>query len=86
MGNVLIADLEKLETIRLEMYSKTHCARGDNFPNKEFIFPIAIKFSSGGDQELRTSTLIRHRPIQGKRFGESEGPLPQPHDSLPVFR
>ena len=47
----------------------------------EFIFPIAdgrIK-TPGGDQELRTSTLVRHRPIQG----ESAGSLPQPHDSLP---
>ena len=42
---------------------------------------------SGGDQELRTSTLVRHRPIQGEGhidfLGESEGSLPQPHDSLP---
>ena len=41
-----------------------------------------------GDQELRTSTLIRPRPIQGEGhvdfLGESEGSLPQPHDSLPV--
>ena len=31
----------------------------------------------GGDQELRTSTLVRHRPIQGESnidfLGESEG-------------
>ena len=60
------------------------------FPNKEnFIFPIAdgrIK-TPGRDQELRTSTLIRHRPIQGERhidfLGESEGSLPQPQDSFP---
>ena len=42
----------------------------------------------GGDQELRTCTLVRHRPIQGESnidfLGESEGSLPQPHDSLPV--
>ena len=34
----------------------------------EFIDPIddgRIK-SPGGDQELRTSTLVRHRPIQGE--------------------
>ena len=41
----------------------------------------------GGDQELRTSTLIRHRPIQGESnidfLGESEGSLPPPHDSFP---
>ena len=41
----------------------------------------------GGDQELRRSTLIRHRPIQGEGhvdfLGESEGFLPPPHDSFP---
>ena len=41
----------------------------------------------GGDQDLRTSTLVRHRPIQGEGhvdfLGESEGSLPQPQDSLP---
>ena len=61
------------------------------FPKEkgEFIFPIAdgrIK-TLGGDQELRTSTLVRHRPIQGESnidfLGESEGSLPQPQDSLP---
>ena len=59
------------------------------FPNTgEFIFPIAdgrIK-TPGGDQELRTSTLIRPRPIQGEGhvdfLGESEGSLPPPQDSL----
>ena len=39
-------------------------------------------------QELRTSTSVRPRPIQGEGhidfLGESEGSLPQPHDSLPV--
>ena len=39
------------------------------FPKQgEFIFPIAdgrIK-TPGGDQDLRTSTLVRHRPIQGE--------------------
>ena len=41
----------------------------------------------GGDQELRTSTLVRHRPIRGEShvdfLGESEGSLPPPHDSFP---
>ena len=52
-----------------EIYSKRLNAREVIFPEQgEFIFPIAdgrIKFA-GGDQELRTSTLIRHRPIQGE--------------------
>ena len=41
----------------------------------------------GGDHYLRTSTLVRHRPIQGESnidfLGESEGSLPQPQDSFP---
>ena len=55
----------------------------------EFIFPIAdgrIK-TLGGDQDLRTSTLVRHRPIQGDSnidfLEESEGSLSQPQDSFP---
>ena len=85
-GDVLIADLEELETMDAsEIYSERL-----NAPKQgEFIFPIAdgrIK-TLGGDQELRTSTLVRHRPIQGESnidfLGESEGSLPQPHDSLP---
>ena len=49
----------------------------------EFIFPIAdgrIK-TPGGDQELRTSTLIREGHVDF--LGESEVSLPQPHDSFP---
>ena len=41
----------------------------------------------GGDQELRTSILIRLRPIQVEGhvdfLGESEGSLPQLHDLFP---
>ena len=61
------------------------------FPKKgEFTFPIAdgrIK-TLGRDQHWRTSTLIRHRPIQGEShvdfLGEREGSLPPPHDSFPA--
>ena len=90
-GDVLIADLEELETMDAsEIYSKRLNAKEVIFPKQgEFILPIAdgrIK-PPGEDQELRTSTLVRHRPIQGESnidfFGESEGSLPQPHDSLP---
>ena len=60
------------------------------FPKKRtIIFPIAdgrIKIA-GGDQELRTSTSIRHRPIRGEShvdfLGEAEGSLPSLHDSFP---
>ena len=72
------------------IYSKRLNAKEVIFPKEgEFIFPIAdgrIK-TPGGDQELRTSTLIRPRPIRGEGhvdfLGESEGSLPPPHDSLP---
>ena len=74
-----------------EIYSKRLNAKEVIFPKEkgEFIFPIAdgrIK-TLGGDQDLRTSTLVWHRPIQGESnidfLGESEGSLPQPQDSLP---
>ena len=66
-----------------EIYSKRLNAK-----NRKFIFPVAdgrIKFV-GGDQELRTSTLIRDHPIRGESqrdfLGESEGSPPSPpHDS-----
>ena len=59
------------------------------FPKEgEFTVPIAdgrIK-TPGEDQELRTSTLIRPRPIQGEGHVDflAEGSFPQPHDALPV--
>ena len=92
-GDVLIADLEELETMDAsEMFSKRLNAKEVIFhkQNGKFIFPVAdgrIKFA-GGDQELRTSTLVRHRPIQGESnidfLGESEGsPLSPPQDSFP---
>ena len=63
-GDVLVADLEELEMMDAsEIYSKRLNAKEVIFPkeNGEFIFPIAdgrIK-TPGGDQDLRTSTLIR---------------------------
>ena len=55
----------------------------------KFYFPAADGriTLSGRDQELRTSTLIRERPIRGERhvdfLGESEVSLPPRHDSFP---
>ena len=71
------------------LLEKTQCKRGHISRRKwQIIYPIEdgrIK-TSGGDQDLRTSTLIRHRPIQGEShldlLGESEGSLPPPHDSF----
>ena len=73
-----------------EIYSRRLNAKEVIFPKqRELIFPIAdgrIK-TPGGDQELRTSTLVRHRPFQGESnidfLGESEGSLPQIQDSFP---
>ena len=92
-GDVLVADLEELETMDAsEMCPKRLNAEAVILPreNGKFIFPVAdgrIKFA-GGDQELRTSTLIREHPIRGEGqtdfLGESEGSLPSPpQDSLP---
>ena len=91
-GDVLVADLEELETMDAsEICSKRLNAKEVIFPqeNGKFMFPIAdgrIK-TPGGDQGLRTSTLIRERPIRGEShvdfLGESEGSLPPPQDSLP---
>ena len=91
-GDILVADIEELETMdALEIYSKRPNAKEATFPKEkgESIPPTAdgrIKLS-GGDQELRTSTLVRHRPIQRESnidfLGESEGSLPPPLDSFP---
>ena len=84
MGDVQVADLEQLETMDAsEIYSKRLNAKEVIFPKEgEFIFPIAdgrIK-TPGEDQDLRTSTLIRPRPIQGEShldfLGESQGSPP----------
>ena len=75
----------------IEEYSKRLNAKEVIFPKEkgECIFPIAdgrIK-PLGGDQDLRTSTLIRQRSVQEEShvdfLGESEGSLPPPQDSLP---
>ena len=91
-GDVLIADLEELETMDAsETYSKRLNAKEVIFTkeNAKLFFQDAdgrIKLL-GGDQELRTPTSIRDRPIRGEShvdfLGESEGSLPPPHDSFP---
>ena len=88
----MVADVEELETMDAsEIYAKRLNAVEVIFPkeNGNFIFPVAdgrIKFV-GGDQDLRTSTLIRNNPIRGEGqrcfLGESEGSSPpRPQDSL----
>ena len=71
-GDVLVADFEELEKMDAsEIYAKRLSAKEVIFPkeNGNFIFPVTdgrIKFI-GGDQDLRTSTLIRDHPIRGER-------------------
>ena len=91
-GDVLVADIEDFgDDGRIgNLLTKTQCERGDISQEKgEFIFQIEdgrIK-TLGGDQDLKTSTLRRDRPIRGEShldfLGESEGSLPPPHDSFP---
>ena len=91
-GDIMVAHIEELETMDAsEIYSKKLNAKEVTFPkeNGKFVFRVAdgrIKFA-GGDQELRTPTLIRNHPIRGEShldfLGESEGSLPPPQDSLP---
>ena len=74
-----------------EIYSKRLNAKEVIFPKEKgkFIFPVSdgrIK-PLGGEQDLRTSTLMRQRPIRGEShvdfLGESEGSLPPRHYSFP---
>ena len=91
-GDILVADTEELETMDAsEIYSKRLNAKEVILPkeNVKIIVPVAdgrIKLPEG-DQDLRTSTLIRDRPIRGEShidfFGESELSLSPPHDSFP---
>ena len=69
-GDVLIADLEELVTMDAsEIYSKRLNAKEVIFTKENGEFFVAVPDGRiktlGGDQEMRTSTLVRHRPIQG---------------------
>ena len=92
-GDIMVAEVEELETMDAsEIYAKRLNSKEVIFPkeNGKFMVPVAdgrIKLV-GGDQELRTSTLIRDHSIRGEdhRYfrGESEGYPPLlPQDSLP---
>ena len=68
-GGILVADIEELQTMDAsEICSKRLNAKEVIFPkeNGKFIFPVAdVRIKTlGGDQDLRTSTLVRHRPIR----------------------
>ena len=87
----MVVDLEELEKMDAsEIHAKRLNAKEViTLQNGEtFIFTVAggtAKFT-GGDQDLRTSTLIRDHPIRGEEhedfLGESERSPPQPQDAL----
>ena len=72
-----------------EIYSKRLNAKEVIFPKQGIYFSNRrwTNQNTRRDQELRTSTLVRPRPIQEDGhvdfLGESEGSLPPPHDSFP---
>ena len=91
-GDILVADIEDLEEMDAsEIHAERINAKEVLTPMNggKFIFPISdgtLKLS-GGDQVLRTSTLIRDRPDgreeQGNLLGESDGPSSTPfQDSM----
>ena len=85
-GNILVADIEEMEQTGRIWTPRPINAKEVLTPMKgeKFIFPIADATAklSGGDQVLRTSTLIRDSPHtgeeQGNLQGESDGPSSTP--------
>ena len=81
-GDIMVADIEELEEMDAsELHARRLNAKEVLTPMKgeKFIFPVAdgtVKIS-GGDQDLRTSTLIRDSPDTGEEQdslrGESDG-------------
>ena len=53
------------------LLKKTQCERGVFSQTKRRIYLSNRRWTNqtlGGDQDLRTSTLVRHRPIQGEEY------------------
>ena len=93
-GHIMVADIEELEKMDgSEIHSKRHNAKEVLTPmnGEKFIFPIADGMfkHSGGDQVLRTSTLIWDRldrgEEQGNLQGESDGPSSTPRQDSPWY-
>ena len=77
-GDILVADVEELEKMDAsEIHAKRLNAKEvlTSTSGEKIKFPIAdgtVKLS-GGDQVLRTSTLIRDRPDRGEGHGNLQG-------------
>ena len=88
----MVADIEELEKMDASEIHARRLIANEVLPpmsGEKFIFPITdgtVKLS-GGDQVLRTSTLIWDNPDrgeeQGNLLGESDGSSPQLQDSSP---
>ena len=86
-GDITVADTEELEEMDAsELHARRLKAKEVLTPmrGEHFIFPVAdgtVKIS-GGDQDLRTSTLIRDSPDRGEEQdnlrGESDGSSSNP--------
>ena len=76
--DILVADIEELEQMDAsEIYAKRLNAKEvfTSMSGEKFIFTITggtVKLS-GGDQVLRTPTLIRDRPDRGEEQGNLQG-------------
>ena len=88
-GDILVADTEELEQMDAsEIYAKRLSAKEVLTPmsGEKFIYPIAdgtVKLS-GGDQVLRTSSLIRDRPDRGEEQGNLQGESDGSHRGIMV--
>ena len=89
-GDILVADIEELEEMDAsELHARRLNAKEVLTPMKieKIVFPVADGTDkiSGGDQRLRTSTVIRDRPDRGEEQddlrGESDG-----SSSIPTSR
>ena len=60
------------------------------FDSEDAISRVVFNFVKLGEDMVRISTMVRHRPIQGEStihfLGEPEGSLTQPQDSFPDAR
>ena len=81
-GDILVADIEELEQVDASEINAKRLNATEvltSVGGEEFKFPVAdgTEKLSGGDQVLRTSTLIRDRPDRGEEQdnlqGESDG-------------
>ena len=89
-GDILVADIEELETMDAsEIYSKRLNAKEAIFPKEKNLFFQPQMDESHFLEEIRTENIhldtgTSNSRRRSRRFlGESEGSLPQPHDSFP---